>query len=36
MVAEKQMILINLKENLDKAAREVVSNIDCVVSKYPP
>jgi len=32
MTAEKQVVLINLRENIDKAAGEMNINIDCVVS----
>jgi len=35
MVAEKQAVLINLRENIDKAAGEMVSKINCYVSKCP-
>jgi len=36
MVVEKQAILINLRENIDKVAGEMVSKINCYVSKCPP
>lgn len=36
MVVEKQAVSINLRENIDKAAGEMVFNINCYMSKCPP